>query len=92
MYERIKVKVKVCRMLGMDVVPPKCIIIDDLGLGLLELEDDGLEKIVRLKGVKVDKHFAYFHITTVVVLSKKQLSQLFKVAMSGSHSRKAKLN
>ncbi len=52
MYERIKVKVKVCRMLGMDVVPPKCIIIDDLGLGLLELEDDGLEKIVRLEGLK----------------------------------------
>jgi len=39
-------------MLGMDVVPPKCIIIDDLGLGLLELEDDGLEKIVRLEGLK----------------------------------------
>ncbi len=39
-------------MLGMDVVPPKCIIIDDLGLGLLELEDDGLEKIVWLEGLK----------------------------------------
>ncbi len=52
MYKRIKVKKKVCRMLGMDVVPPKCIIIDDLGLGLLELEDDGLEKIVRLEGLK----------------------------------------
>jgi hypothetical protein len=33
-------------------VPPKCIIIDDLGLGLLELEDDGLEKIVWLEGLK----------------------------------------
>jgi hypothetical protein len=32
----------------MDVVPPKCNIIDDLGLSLLKLklEDNGLEEIV----------------------------------------------
>jgi hypothetical protein len=41
-------------------VPPKCTIIDDLGLSLLELEDDGLEKIVWMERVKVDKQFAYF--------------------------------
>ncbi len=36
----------------MDVVPPKCTIIDDLGLGLLELEDDELEEIVWMEGLK----------------------------------------
>jgi hypothetical protein len=30
----------------MDVMPPKCTIIDDLGLSLLKLEDYGLEEIV----------------------------------------------
>lgn len=36
----------------MDVVPPKCTIIDDLGLSLLELEDDKLEEIVWMEGLK----------------------------------------
>jgi hypothetical protein len=38
--------------------------------------------------VKVDKQLVYFHIATVVVLSKRQSSQLFKLAMLGFDSRK----
>jgi hypothetical protein len=31
----LKVKEEVCHTLGMDVVPPKCNIIDDLGIELV---------------------------------------------------------
>ncbi len=47
-----KVKEEVCHTLGIDVMPPKCNIIDDLGLNLLELEDDGLEEIVWMERLK----------------------------------------
>jgi hypothetical protein len=33
-------------------MPPKCTIIDDLGLSLLKLEDYGLEEIVWMEGLK----------------------------------------